>query len=432
MQTYTVDTPDGASYDVEAENDKQAQEAINSYLPSNQSDYLERTVGNIPKSALETVEGFSAGLGGGTQLPEPLALPFELAKAAKGAASFVSNPKEALAPVLDAKNYTEQHPVQQALNVLPFMGLGLKGIGAGLDAMPTTENIVPSLEMHANNQVLKGFGGSMGQLKQMEEGFGGRAALDEAARVSRENNLSDIFTTALGRKKQLESLIQSVGKKVGALREESGPAGQQNEVINQVIDNPKSKMDEYLGQGIASKQLPMADLAIEDIKRIGGPNPTHADLSKASTYINQTAAGEKLYQPINAATNVANALSDVNNQGIVQTLGADKGLQYLDALKKEQSLYPLEHLQNKGELRAAGGRGGMGMQMIQRIADEFGYRVSAKALGVVHDALVGKGIPITKASVLSGINALNQQQQQPNLTDLIQKLKAKYDARRTM
>jgi hypothetical protein len=61
----------------------------------------------------------------------------------------------------------------------------------------------------------------------------------------------------------------------------------------------------------------------------------------------------------------------------------------------------LEHLQERGELRNAGGRGGLGTRVVQAIADKFGYRMSAKMAGAIHDALSGEGLLDTAKEAVS-------------------------------
>lgn len=395
MQTYTIDTPDGHSYDIEAENDQQAQSAINSYLPSEPS-----VVNNIVPDIKQMLSGIGGtikegafdmpmrALSSGVQVAG--GVPYAQTPSGQRDTELVKNaPEQAtqmVRPVTHPIDYFQEHPVQQSLNALGAGMLAAKGAGAALNAVPFTENMVPTLQRIANNQTLKGFGGTMGQLKQMEES-GGRQALDEAAQFARSKGLSDVFTTDIGRGQMFDKLLESSGKKVGSLREQAGTTTP--DIVNKVLANPKANIDEYLGEGLASGELPQVDKAIADIQRIAGPNPTHAKLAEAATYINKQAAGNKLYQPVTAATDVANALSDENNQQIAQALGPDKAQQYLAALDEQKKLHPLEHLQARGELRQAGGRGGIGLQMVQKLADEFGYRLSAKTAATVHDALAG-------------------------------------------
>lgn len=270
--------------------------------------------------------------------------------------------------------------------VIPAASKNIPGIVG--DLIPNTENIVPTVGRVANDQTLKSFGGTMGQLQNMAKGRGGQAALDDAAEYARDKGLADVWSTSIGREKALKGLKDATGKTVGDLRNEAGPAP--SGIIDKIVGNPK--IDKYLGKGSASKELGGVDTALNDIKEVGGDNPTHSSLADAATYINENAAGNKLYQPVNGETDVANILSHENNAGIAQTLGSDKAKQYVDALDEQSKLHPLEHLQEKGELRERGARGGLGTRFIQAIADQFGYRMSAKGAGALHDALVGKGL----------------------------------------
>lgn len=415
------------------------------YLASTDPSYLEKTASNVIPDIGQLLVGLANTVKKGaydmptramqTGIQMAGGVPYSQTPSGQTDTQLVQNAptqaKELVRPVTHPIDYFQEHPVQQLLNGLAAGSLASKGAGAALNAVPLTENVLPSLERVANNQTLKGFGGSIGQLKQMEAA-GGRPALDAAAQFARENGLSDVLSSAIGREKSLNDFLQKSGAKLGALRTEAGAAPA--DVINQVVDNPLSKMNEYLGEGLASKELPTADLALEDIKRIGGQNPTHARLADAATYINKKAAGNKLYQPVTAATDVANALSDVNNQGIAQSLGSDKAAQYVQALQDQQTLHPLEHLQQHGELRAAGGRGGIGLQMVQKLADEFGYRLAAKTAANIHDILAGQntGAGVTNAAIANNAANIASSPQSQEILNLINQLKQKYDQKRQM
>lgn len=437
--------------------------------------YWEKTAKNI----LPDLEGLTQDLGGplaqiGNAIPGVAPLT-TLAQQAPKAYQMATHPKETLKelarPVTDFKNYTQEHPVSQGLNMLGALGMaraGAAGLGKGLNAVPLTENIVPTVERVANNQTLKSLSGSMGQIKQMaKSGQGGRGALDTAANYAREKGLTDIFSTSMGRDKILEGLKSSTGETIGALRKEAGPAPAG--IPEKIAMELEAK---YGKGGLKSPQIRNVKRALEDVKRISGegqapelpvvdastikgepkavfaynqsdlsgaggpevsmykiggdhPNsgsqmtlpqlkeagipvvgrearsvgkwepldletpPTHAGYSKAATFLNEEAAANKLYQPQTAATDVANKLSRENNAGIVQSLGADKGKQYLDVLKEQQSIHPLEHLQQHGELKElrSGGPVGLDMGLIQKLSDAAGYRLSAKTMGKIHELL---------------------------------------------
>ena len=255
--------------------------------------------------------------------------------------------------------------------------------------IPNTENLVPSIGRVANNQTLKSMGGTMGQLVGMAKGREGRAALDKAAQYARDKGLADVFSTGIGREKNLEGLLDSTGQKIGALRQEAGaaPPG----IEKRILADPT--LDKYLGQGSASGGISGVDQALADIREQGGAVPTHKSLADAATYINEQAAGNRLYQPVNAETDVANILSRENNADIAQALGSNKAKQYTGLLEEQSRLHPLQHLSQRGELREAGGRSALATTgLIQKIADSYGYRMSAKIAAAIHDALAGRGL----------------------------------------
>lgn len=138
--------------------------------------------------------------------------------------------------------------------------------------------------------------------------------------------------------------------------------------------------------------------------------PTHAGYAKGATFLNDFATGNKLAQPVNAATDVANTLSRENNAGIVQSLGSDKGKKYLEALSNERAYKQLEQFFTRGELRDMAGRGGgknMIQQMIQGLADKGGYRLTSKIADAIHKAMTQKtslsGITNAAGTALKGV-----------------------------
>lgn len=281
-------------------------------------------------------------------------------------------------------------------------GLGVKGIAKGVgklsEMIPATENLIPTIRRVANNQTLKSFGGTMGQLGQMAKGRGGRKVLDDAAELARDEGLADVFSTGIGREKKLDALKDATGKAIGEFRMEAGAA--EPGIIDEIVQSPK--IDKFLGEGSASRHIGGVDKALADIKEIGGANPTHKSLADAATFINKEAAGNKLYQPVTAETDVANLLSRKNDANMVQKMGSEKGKKYVEDLAKRTKLDPLEHLAERGELREAGGRSGLIHGIIQDVADSFGYRLSAKAAAAIHDALVGKGLMNVPQTATSG------------------------------
>lgn len=242
-------------------------------------------------------------------------------------------------------------PEQKLLNNINAAGAGfeLPRAAAAL-AKPVAEFAAPQLERIARNQTLKSMGGSLRQIREMAK----KGGLDEAAKFAREKGLTDVFSTSLGRENKLEALEQAAGSKLGALRAEGGASPlTQADLEAKVMADPK--MAKYLGEGLQAGQARDVPKALADIQRVSGANPTFASRAEAATELNQSAAGNKLYQPTSATTDVANILSRENNQGLASALGPEKAAQEAAARSEFSHLQPLKHLQEHGELREISG-----------------------------------------------------------------------------
>lgn len=244
-------------------------------------------------------------------------------------------------------------------------------------AKPMAEWASPQLGRLARNQTMKGMGGSISQIKQMAK----KGGLDKAAEFANENGLNDVFSTSLGREQHLEELEKGVGSKIGELRDAgsqtASPIGH-NALDPQIMGNPR--MAKYLGNGLESGQAGDIPKALEDVKRISGNSPTFSSRADAATELNKSAAGTKLYQPTSATTDVANTLSQSNNEGLRAALGPDKAAEYDASLSDYHSIEPLKHLQEHGELKEMRPGGGSLYHDVKgAIAGGWNYRLGGQA-----------------------------------------------------
>lgn len=103
---------------------------------------------NVISDATGMMKGAIDQLGDGAQLPEPLALPFEIAKAAKMAKTIVKDPKATVdaitAPIKHPVDFAYEHPIQQTLNAVGITGgalsLAEKAAPAIADVAETASN----------------------------------------------------------------------------------------------------------------------------------------------------------------------------------------------------------------------------------------------------------------------------------------------------
>jgi len=262
-------------------------------------------------------------------------------------------------------------------------GLAARGVGAALDAMPLTENLTQTVGDTADDMLLKGIGTSAGQVKQVD----GIEAARDAAQVGRRAGLDDIFTTDIGRKAALQNTLSTEGKQIGDLRAAAGKPSPS--MLDQVGASLKAKYNP-VNPDVLSSQAPQVDLSLNRIKNVAGSDPTHASIAEGITDLNNYATGEKVRQPVNAMTDVANKASAANNAEIAQSLGSDKAASYLDALHNETGAFHLKPMLERGFNREAVSRGGgknILQSLIQKVADNGGYRAASKGLDAVHGAL---------------------------------------------
>lgn len=282
--------------------------------------------------------------------------------------------------------------VPDAMAVQGLAGLGkaaagtaLRGVGAGLDALPLTENIVPTIGNTSNDLLLKGLGTRGMQIK----GMGGLEKARDAADVAREAGMDKVFSTEIGRREALQNLIGQHGKEIGSLREQAGTASP--DIFDQVEKNLMAKYNPA-NQDVLSAQAPQVGKSINLVRNAAGEVPTNAGIAKGLTQLNNYAVGAKQLQPINAMTDVANNMSAANNAEIAQKLGSDKALDYLKALHNESGGLKLTQPFERGAERMAVGSGqGQGtlMALIQKIKDAGGYRAASKGLNALHEGLAG-------------------------------------------
>ena len=273
---------------------------------------------------------------------------------------------------------------------------GARAVGAALDAIPATKNIVPSVEDAANDALLKSIGTSAGQIKQAGKALPIGEALDQAretAEVGRKAGLDNIFSTERGRTANLQNLINKEGQKIGELRNQAGTASPG--ILDQVKAQLMAKYNPA-NADVLSGETGDIEKGINTIKNANKPpvgpqnQLSNADIAKGITKLNKYNAGAKALQPVNGLTDVANEASKLNNAEIAQKLGPQGAQAYQQALKNEAGGFHLAPMIERGLNREAVARvGGKGFlqNALQKAMDAGGYRAASKGLNALHGAL---------------------------------------------
>ncbi len=291
-------------------------------------------------------------------------------------------------------------------DLMTVQGLGglAKGIaGKALSSGPMV-NFPKTVQRLADDELLKSTGYSAGQIRQLGANEGPEVARDAAA-YGRKAGLGDVFSSQIGRENLLKNLTANTGKAIGDARTAAGAAPISTEAeVNAYLTN------KYGQGGVMGGKEGGASNALEDIHRIGrkgpmaqdefgnpipamGPReaPTVANYSKASTFLNKAASNpNSLKYPANVVTDAAKKLSQVNDAAAVQSLGPDKGLQYVKALEDAKNQHILGPFLARGEAREMAKRGGIGgllEDIAKKTMDMGGHRAASKGLNALSEGL---------------------------------------------
>lgn len=352
MATYQVETPDGAKYRIEADSEDQLNAAVTDLTST------ANTASAAKNMAFERSD----------QYP---------------------NAKMTDPTLNDAMTV-------QGIAGLSKLGAGLaaRGIGAALESVPLTKNIVPAIGETADSMLLKSIGTSPGQIKGLMANkslAAGEEAVRDAAQVGRKAGLDDLLSTGKGRRDAFTDFISQEGEKIGGLRNEAGTASP--DLLNNVAADVSPKYNAVKPDVFSSEasDVPLAQNTVENIA--GQASPTNADISKGITGLNKYAAGNRVNLPKNALTDFAEKASAANDAEIAQSLGSDKAADYLDALHNESGAFHLEPAMARGFQREMTSRGGKGFIMsgLQKVADAGGYRAASKGLNAIQGALTDIG-----------------------------------------
>ncbi len=304
-------------------------------------------------------------------------------------------------------NTPQDEPGVQDATVDDYMTVsGLGGMAKGMagKALTTgiTKNVVPTIQRLADDELLKSTGYTSGQVRQLGAKEGPEIAR-KAAEYGRNSGLGDVFSSQIGREDLLKDLTDKTGQKIGQLRQAAGTAPISTEAeVNAYLKN------KYGQDGIMGGKEGGAENVMEDIHRIGqkGPSaldefgnqipaigpreaPTLANYSNASTFLNTAATNPaSLKYPANVVTDAAKKLSNVNDANIVQSLGSNKGAEYVKALEDARNQHILGPFLVRGEAREMAKRGGVGgllEDLAKKAMDMGGHRAASKGL----DALAG-------------------------------------------
>ncbi len=183
-------------------------------------------------------------------------------------------------------------------------------------------------------------------------------------------------------------LLNQAGEKLGALRKEADSLHQPTVTPIDTLQAIKAKLDPKYARGPYSGEAGQYGKALEAVE---DSDASFSGAAKMATDLNQAAnKALRLQQPHGPYTDVANTISQINNDRIRQLLGPQKAAEY-DAALNEYGVNKKisEFLKRKeaGEVKRMG-PGSMISNMFQKGMDEFGNRTISKAANKVSGAVI--------------------------------------------
>src|SRR4029077_13033107 len=236
-------------------------------------------------------------------------------------------PAPAAAPknmLSDLSNLTNIPVADKAKEVKNYISRGYEGYAKKPGAISDVADYIQGKSQMAAAQQM---GATPMQARQV--GHEGMRAIGQYAI---DNDIVSPTTGLRGMRAQNTKLLNAAGEKIGAFRKAADAARVPQTDMIDVLQQVKARLDPKYTRGAFSGEAGTYAKALEDIE---DAQATHEGIAEAATKLNDAAnKANKINQPHNAYTDVANTISEINNDRIKAALGPAKAAQYEQALRE--------------------------------------------------------------------------------------------------
>lgn len=259
-------------------------------------------------------------------------------------------------------------------------------------------NVADYVQSKSQMMALQQMGFTPGQIRNL-----GKTALEvhNAERAIGQYGLdSGIVSETTGLKGMVErnaELLKNTGDKIGRIRDavdKAGPAYQPGELLQAV----KAKLDPIYQRGVTAENPTPRGLKGTDssayrraLEEIEDAHPSHGEAAEVATRLNKEATqATKMSQNPGPYTDVANAISEINNERIKAKLSPEAAAQYEKALREFGVNKKIQNglkYKSSGEVKRFG-PGSVTSNLTQKAMDEFGYKVGAKVANKVSTSIL--------------------------------------------
>lgn len=209
-------------------------------------------------------------------------------------------------------------------------------------------------------------------------------------------------------------LLNAAGKTLGDLRKEADALRDPVETPVDVLQQVRSRLDQKYARGAYSGQAGAYENALQDLE---DAKPTFEGHAEVATKLNQAAnKANRLSQPHQPYTDVANVISEINNERIKALLGPEKAAQYEQGLREygvNKKISSFLERKAAGEVKRLG-PGSLTSNLVQKGMDEIGYKVGAKAVNklatsVRNNPSLAKDLPTLFKSFINHVDEVGQE-----------------------
>ena len=190
-------------------------------------------------------------------------------------------------------------------------------------------------------------------------------------------------------------LVKSVGKTIGdyrAMADKLAGEVDPKEMVKAVRD----QLDNKYMRGVTEESGPrgayggQAGAYQRALQELEDADPSHSGMAEASTELNHAAnKAAKNMQPETPFTDVANAVSEINNDRIKSLIGKENAAKYEQALREygvNKKIANALKFKASGEVKRFG-PGSIGSNLTQKAMDEIGYRFGARTANKLSTAI---------------------------------------------
>lgn len=283
-----------------------------------------------------------------------------------------------------------QQALGKAKEIKDYINRGYEGFAKKPGAVA---NVADYIQEKSQMMAAQQMGATPLQARQV--GHEGMRALGQYAL---DNGIVSRSVGLKGMRARMTELNTAAGDTIGALRKSSDAIRDPLKMPIDVLQEVRQRLDAKYGRGVASGEAGSYAKALQEVE---DSKPTFEGFADTATKLNRAAnEANRLNQPHTAYTDVANIISEVNNERIKVLLGPEKAAQYEKSLRDFGATKKIgEFLKRKeaGEVKRMG-PGSTISNFIQKGMDEIGYRVGAEtankvSTSVLKNPAVAKSLP---------------------------------------